>query len=225
MQPMSDPRSSAPKSSQGKLVVLGAGGHAAVVAESAERAGFVVVGVAAQEAPAPEAPFAGVPWLGDPDGAGAPLIESLLAEGARLHAAAGDAAVRARWTGRHGAERFATVVDPSAIVSPSASIGAGAFIGPLAAVNARARVGAGAIVNTGAVVEHDCDVCAFAHVSPGAVLCGSVTVGEGAQVGAGAVVLPGRSIGAHSVLGAGAVLVDSIGASVVAVGVPARVRA
>ena len=53
----------------------------------------------------------------------------------------------------------------------------------------------------------------------------AVVVGDGAQVGAGAVVLPRQAVVAHSIVGAGAVLVESIGASVVAVGVPARVRA
>jgi UDP-perosamine 4-acetyltransferase len=225
MHPSPDAAVSAQTPTRGRLVLLGGGGHAAVVVESARRAGFSVVGVAGTDAPPPDAPFAGVPWIGDPDGAGASSLEALVAGGARLHAAAGDAAVRARWVGRYGREAFAAVVDPSAIVSPSARIDEGAFIGPLAAVNARARVGIAAIVNTRAVVEHDCEVSAFAHVSPGAVLCGAVIVGEGAQVGAGAVVLPRQAIGAHSIVSAGAVVVESIGASVVAVGVPARVRA
>ncbi|MBI1304544.1 MAG: carbonic anhydrase [Phycisphaera sp.] len=224
MHPTRDAASSAQTPTRGRLVLLGGGGHAAVVAESARSAGFTIVGVAGADAPPPDAPFAGVPWLGDPDGAASSAIESLVLGGAKLHAAAGDAAVRSRWVARFGRAAFATVVDPSAIVSPSAQIEAGAFIGPLSAVNARARVGVAAIVNTRAVVEHDCAVCDFAHVSPGAVLCGAVTLGEGAQVGAGAVVLPRQSVGARSIVGAGAVLVESIGASVVAVGVPARVR-
>ncbi len=219
-----DAASSAQTPTRGRLVLLGGGGHAAVVAESARSAGFAIVAIAGAEAPPADAPFAGVPWLGDPDGVAASAIESLVADGARLHAALGDAAVRARWVDRFGCAAFATVVDPSAIVSPSAQIDVGAFVGPLAAVNARARVGVAAIVNTRAVVEHDCEVSSFAHVSPGAVLCGAVAVGEGAQVGAGAVVLPRQSVGARSIVGAGAVLVESIGASVVAVGVPARVR-
>ena len=225
MHPTPDAAASTHTPTQGGLVLLGAGGHAAVVAESARRAGFAVVGVAGKDAPPTAAPFSGVPWLGDPDGAGASAIEALVASGACLHAAAGDAAVRARWIGRFGREAFIAIVDPSAVLSPSAQVEKGAFIGPRAAVNARARIGLAAIANTGAIVEHDCDVAAFAHVSPGAILCGAARVGEGAQIGAGAVVLPRQSVGAHSIVGAGAVLVESIGPSVVAVGVPARVRA
>lgn len=200
----------------GRLVILGAGGHAAVIAEIAARAGWTVVGFAASGG------VDAAPSLGDPDGDGAARIAELVAAGARLHAAVGSAEVRARWTARFGEANFATLVDPSATVSPTASIGAGASVGAGAAVNARAAIHAGAIVNTRAVVEHDCTVGRFAHIAPGAVLCGSVRVGECAQVSAGAVVIPGRSIGAHAMVGAGAVVVRDVPEHATAKGVPAR---
>ena len=68
MQSTPDAVASTQTPSRGRLVLLGGGGHAAVVAESARRAGFVIVGVAGTDAPPVGEPFAGVPWLGDPDG-------------------------------------------------------------------------------------------------------------------------------------------------------------
>lgn len=197
---------------QPRLVILGAGGHAAVVAESAARAGWCVVGVAAADGG----------QIGDPDGAGAARIDELVAAGAMLHAAVGSAEVRARWMKRFGEAAFASVVDPAAQVSPTASVGAGCSIGAGAVVNARAVLRAGTIVNTRAVVEHDCTVGPFAHIAPGAILCGSVRVGEGAQVSAGAVVIPARSVGARAMIGAGAVVVRDVPEGATAVGVPAR---
>lgn len=196
-----------------RLVILGGGGHAAVIAEIAARAGWTVCGVAASDGGD----------LGDPDGAGAARVTDLVAGGARLHAAVGSAEVRARWMARYGAEHFATLIDPTAQVSTSARLGAGCSVGAGAVINARARLGHGVIVNTRAVVEHDCTVGDCAHIAPGAILCGSVRVGEGAQVSAGAVVIPGRSIGANAMVGAGAVVVRDIPAAATAMGVPARV--
>jgi acetyltransferase-like isoleucine patch superfamily enzyme len=50
-----------------------------------------------------------------------------------------------------------------------------------------------------------------------------VTVGAGAWIGAGAKILDGVSIGDGAVIGAGAVVRESVPASAIAVGIPARV--
>jgi sugar O-acyltransferase (sialic acid O-acetyltransferase NeuD family) len=190
-------------SSDRALVILGAGGHAAVVAEAATRAGWRIVGVAASDKPAASGPFAGAEWFGDPDGADTRArVAAQVARGAMLHAAVGDAAVRERWfTGFGGADAFAAVIDPTAVVSPSARIGRGVFLSTHSVVHARAEIGVGVIVNTSAVVEHDSVVGDFAHLSPGAILCGAVRIGSAAQVGAGAVVIPNRVIGAGATVG------------------------
>lgn len=216
--------------SERDVVILGAGGHAAVVAECAARARWRVVAIASREEPSARRTIrclAGAEWIGDPDSPEAVVrIERFVGAGALLHAAVGDAATRARWFERFGGSaRFATIVDPAAIVSESASVGAGAFLATGSVVHARARIEVGAIVNTRAVVEHDAVVGAFAHVSPGAILCGAVRVGPRTQIGAGAVVIPGRSVGENSTIGAGAVVIRDIGGGMVAVGVPAVARA
>ena len=87
----------------GRLLILGGGGHAAVVAESAARAGWQIVGFAAAS---------GAP-IGDPDAAGAAAVEDASHSGVALHAAVGSPDVRARWMTRFGHARFATIVDPS----------------------------------------------------------------------------------------------------------------
>lgn len=209
-----------------ELIILGSGGHAAVVAESAARSGWRLIAIASRERPETAGPFAGAEWLGDPDTADARTrIAGLVARGARVHAAVGDGVTRERWfTTLGGRPAFASVIDPAAVISPSARIVDGASVGARAVVQARASVGACAIVNTGAIVEHDSIVGDFAHVSPGAILCGSVRIGMGAQVGAGAVVIPGRIVGDRAIVGAGAVVVRDVAEAVTAVGVPARAR-
>ena len=208
----------------GELVLFGAGGHAAVVADAAVAAGFVLAGVLSTPRPESDGrpPFGGVPWLGDPD-TPLPALADLLARGAFVHAAVGDPTLRRRWLEPRG-DAAAAIVHPSAIVSPSATIQAGAFIGPRAVVNARATIGRGAIVNSGAIVEHDAVVGDYAHVAPGAILLGAAVVGAMAMVGGGAVVLPGVEIGAEATLAAGAVATIAVPPEATAIGVPARIR-
>lgn len=216
-------------SGSGPLVLLGAGGHAAVVAESARRAGRAVAAIASRERPA-DAPFAEMEWLGDPDDPRtlAAIVARVAESGGEVHLAIGDLAVRARWLAALEAAAtagmgFATIVDPTAVVAADARIGAGAFIGAGAIVQPRARVGASAIVNTRAVVEHDAGIGMNAHVAPGAILAGGVRIGAHALVGAGAVVLPSRTVGEGATVGAGAVVTREVGAGATVVGVPARV--
>ena len=114
------------------------------------------------------------------------------------------------------------IVDPTAVISESAVLTPGIFVGKKAVINAQARIGECAIINTAAVIEHDCVLGEFVHVAPGACLAGNVEVGPKAHIGIGAVVVEGVRIGAEAVLGAGAVATHNIPAGCIAVGVPAR---
>jgi len=117
-----------------------------------------------------------------------------------------------------------SVIHPSAIIAPSATVGVASVVLAGAIVNAEARIGNGCIVNTGAIVEHNVEVGDFAHVSPGATLAGGSRLGAESHLGAHAVVVDDIFVGARTVVGAGAVVNRPIPDDVVAYGVPARVR-
>ena len=119
--------------------------------------------------------------------------------------------------------RFTTVVHPSAVVSPSATLGAGCVIGPATVVGAESRLGAHVILNRGALVGHHTSIGDFATVSPGANVAGSATVGDQAFIGMGALVLDQRSVGDGAIVGAGAVVTRDVPARSHVQGVPARV--
>ncbi len=119
---------------------------------------------------------------------------------------------------------FGTVIHPTAIISPNASIGVGTVVMQGAIIQSGAKVGKHCIVNTGATIDHECVVEDFAHISPQATLCGNVHIGEGAWIGASAVVIPGVKVGRWSIIGAGSVVVNDIPDSTVAFGNPCKVK-
>jgi sugar O-acyltransferase (sialic acid O-acetyltransferase NeuD family) len=208
-----------------RLILIGGGGHALVVAEAAELEGFALevflddnpVGRIAPDADRRPA----APWLGKLEDLAA--IRERLEGGSRWIIAVGDLHIRARlllgMVRRVGSA--ATVIHPGAFVSPTAEVGIGAYIGPRAVVHTRARIGPHAIINSGAIVEHDCIVGENTHIAPGAVVGGSVVIGSNVLVGLGARVLPNLTIGQGGVVGAGGVVVRPVAPASVVVGVPA----
>jgi len=195
------------------LWVIGAGGHAKVVAATARAAGYEV---AALVDPRPELRGASV--------LGAPVVgeDVPVPDAAELVVAVGDNRVRSRLAARHASHAFATLVHPRASLAEEVSVGAGSVVFAHAVLQPGARVGRHAIVNTAAVVEHDCALADLVQVASGATLAGGVSAGEGAFVGAGATVLPGVRLGAWCVVGAGAVVVRDVPDGATVVGVPAR---
>lgn len=201
------------------VVVVGAGGHAAVVIDTLQLLGVHVV--AAVDAEATEGrTLLDVPVIG-PDS----LLSDLRARGFRAAiVAVGDNALRHRLLDEIVLLGFTPIVvtHPGASVSSRAELGPGTVIMAGAVVNARAAIGAGSIVNTGASVDHDCILGVAVHVAPAAALGGNVHCGEESLIGIGAVVLPGVVIGARAIIGGGAAVTSNIAPDSVNVGVPAR---
>lgn len=201
------------------IVVIGAGGHARVLAEALVLGERRIAGHVA-----PEAALRGAlgSYLGGDDAVAGLLAQGMMfalgvgfvnAAGAARRAAMLDLVPEAAW---------ASVAHPRSIVSPSAQVGAGAFIAAGAVLGCDAVLGRGVIVNTGAVVDHDCQIGVNSHIATGARLAGSVTVGAHVLIGAGAVVRQGIAIGDGAIVGAGAVVIRDVAAGAVVVGNPAR---
>ncbi|WP_428260211.1 NeuD/PglB/VioB family sugar acetyltransferase [Gallibacter sp. Marseille-QA0791] len=95
------------------------------------------------------------------------------------------------------------IIDPSAIVSNTASLGEGTFIGKAAIINAHVKIGNAVIVNTGAIVEHECEIDDFSHIAVSTVLCGNVKIGRSSFVGANATVIQDMELRSGSIVPAG----------------------
>ena len=118
--------------------------------------------------------------------------------------------------------RFATVVHPTAHVSPRSTIGSGSFVGAGAVIGACTTIGRHVLVNRGVLIGHHTTVGDFATIQPGANVAGMCTLEERCFVGMGAVVIDRCSVGREAIVGAGAVVVRDVPPNVQVLGVPAR---
>ncbi|MFI1282059.1 NeuD/PglB/VioB family sugar acetyltransferase [Streptomyces sp. NPDC020858] len=135
-----------------------------------------------------------------------------------------DYAVRARLVRRLGlpADRYATVVHPTAVVSASSVVGAGSVLLAHCVLTAAVRVGAHVAVMPHTVLTHDDEVGDFATLASGVRLGGGVRVERGAYVGAGALVRESVRVGAWSLTGMGSTVLADVPAGEVWAGSPAR---
>lgn len=196
-----------------KIIVLGMGGHAESLVDVLERQGeYEIAGYVVNDGASVKED--GYPVLGN-DGDLERIYQSGITNAAVGVGYLGKSDVRERlWTTlKQIGFRLPAVCDPSAILSKSAKIGEGSFIGKGAILNVNASVGKMCIINTGAVLEHDCQVGDFSHISVGTVLCGEVTVGKSVFVGANATVVQCLSIGDRSVVGAGTTIRKNVKAN------------
>jgi len=113
---------------------------------------------------------------------------------------------------------FERVISPTATISSYAVLGVGVQVMQGAIIQAGAIIGENTIVNTGAIVEHDCVIGSHNHIAPGVVLSGQVTTGDEVHIGTGACVIQCVSIGSGSVVGAGAAVTKDLQANVIAYG-------
>jgi len=84
---------------------------------------------------------------------------------------------------------FANTIHPSAVIDPSAEIGADVSIGPLTVISAGARIGAGSVIGPHCVVGTDVEI------GENAFLREMVSIGARARIGANFIAQPGARIG------------------------------
>lgn len=207
-----------------KVVILGAGGDALVVAEAIRQAadegqalelvGFLDDAMAGQSVD-------GLPVLGRLDDWAkldeglcfVPAIQKVRDMPRRAARLEGLSIPRARW---------ATIVHPRAVVARHVAIGAGVYVAACATVQPGCRIDDFATLRGGAALGHDAVVERHGYVGPNATLCGKTVVREGAHLGPNAVLLDQKRIGRFSVVGIGAAVTKDVADFTVVMGNPAR---
>jgi sugar O-acyltransferase (sialic acid O-acetyltransferase NeuD family) len=207
------------------LLILGAGGHAKVVAETA-LASCVASSVAFLDNRLTGYDncqlVLGWPLIG-------PLSLALQADIISHFDAAvvaiGHASTRLHWIRQLqlAGYNLPALRHPTAWVSPSAQLGLASVVFAQVAVQAQVSIGTGAILNTGSSVDHDAQLADGVHICPGSRLAGEVEVGARSWIGIGASVIQQVRIGSDVTVGAGAAVVRDLPDGVTAAGVPARI--
>jgi len=196
-------------------IIIGAGGHAKVVAATALDLGIIIDGIYDDDPEKWGTSILGMPVLGPPsDMKKRGSLKAVLA--------IGDNATRKRFADSFNGCEWVTLIHPDAFVHPSVAVGKGTVIFAHAVIQPDAILGDHCIINTGATVDHDCTIGDFCHIAPGVNLAGDVRIGEGVFLGIGSSVIVGKNIGEWTTVGAGGVVTTDIPSHSVAVGIPAR---
>ncbi|MBR2335317.1 MAG: acetyltransferase [Clostridia bacterium] len=197
-----------------KVIIIGAGGHAKVVADTVRKNGDEVIGFLDDKCDKRGEGFCHSTILG------AVSEYGRFADEASFIVAVGDGLARKRISETVNAKWY-TAIHPSAIIADGVKIGEGSFVSAGAIVNPDTEVGKHTIINTGSIVEHDCKIGDFTHIAPSATVCGGTSVGELCWIGAGATVINGITVCNGVTVGAGATVVKNVTERGIYVGVPA----
>ncbi|MDB4485960.1 acetyltransferase [Synechococcus sp. AH-707-B22] len=207
------------------LLILGSGGHARVLAETAHSMDcFAYIAFLDDrfEDFGDSSPVLGWPVLGPLSLASQPEVAQ---EFSSALVGIGHCSTRMHWLEQLTSLGYESppLIHPTAFISRSAHIGPGSVVFAQSAVQAQARIGSGVILNTGCTVDHDVIIEDGAHICPGARLAGEVHIGKRSWIGLGACVIQQVRIGSDVTVGAGAAVIQDLPDGITAVGVPARI--
>lgn len=206
------------------VIIIGAGGHATVVADALMAAGHTVLGFTDADARRLGHALCGLAILGTDQ-----VLQSYNPAHVALANGIGSLSndseplrYRVQRQLEQQGWKFCSVIHPSAWISPHATLEHAVQIMAGSVVQVAAHIETGVIINTRAVVEHDTRVGAWSHVAPGAVICGDVTIGPQSHIGAGAVIKQGLKLGEQTLVGLGSAVVADFPGQGVLTGIPAR---
>jgi sugar O-acyltransferase (sialic acid O-acetyltransferase NeuD family) len=196
-----------------KVIVIGAGGHAKVVASTLMAAGHQVVSFYDDDLQKKGTHISGIPVVG-------PINELKYGDFSHAIIGVGQNEKRKRLAEELNLD-WITVVHPYAWVHPDVSLGIGTVVCAGAIIQPSSQIGSHVIINTKASVDHDCCVGDYVHMAL-SHLAGGATAQEGAFLALGSIVFPGVQVGAWATVSAGSVAMRDVIPNSTVAGVPAR---
>jgi sugar O-acyltransferase (sialic acid O-acetyltransferase NeuD family) len=195
------------------VIIIGAGGHAKVVAEALIESGHNILGVISPDKVIGSKYYGLKVLANDEKLLSFSPNDVILANGVGVipgKTVRWELANRLRKQGF----QFIQVIHPTAYIAKDVLLGEGVQVMAGSCIQPGASIGQDSIVNTRVSIDHDCCVGKNCHLAPGVVLSGSVIIENGTQVGTGAVVTQGINIGMNVIIGAGSVIFKDLASNI-----------
>ncbi len=115
------------------------------------------------------------------------------------------------------------VIDPTAIISPTAELADGVIVFPFSFISSHTRISCNVMIEINVIIGHDITVGAHSVISSSTVVGGKCSIGKSTFIGLNATVKDRVAIGDSCILSMGSSVFQDIGHQMIAVGNPARV--
>ena len=200
------------------VVIIGAGGHAKVIADIIKKSGDTIVGFLDDNKKIGEHIILNYKVIGNladriSISKSNPDYEFIIAIGDNK---------KRKEISQLFKLKFYTAIHPSVQIGLDVEIQEGTVIMANACINSSAKIGKHCIINTGAIIEHDNIIEDFVHISPNVALGGTVKIGKSTHVGIGSTIKNNITICENCKIGVGAVVVKDIEKEGTYIGVPAE---
>jgi sugar O-acyltransferase (sialic acid O-acetyltransferase NeuD family) len=191
------------------VLILGAGGHAKVVADALIQTGNEILGFLTPDK-IPGSKFFRYGILGDDS-----VVDKYSPDNVVLANGIGSLPHQhLRWSlaakMRQKGFTFLTVIHPSTIIANDVRLDEGVQIMAGVVIQPSSHIGKDTIINTGVMIDHDCKVGENCHIAPGVVCSGKVYIASNSHLGTGTAVIQDVSIGENCVIAAGSVIYKDI---------------
>lgn len=137
--------------------------------------------------------------------------------------AIGNPKVRKKVIQKLNGVEFATLIDPSVLISNRVTIGEGSIICAGSILTVNITIGSHVIINLDSTIGHDVQIDDFTTLYPSVNVSGNVVIEECVEIGTGCQLIQGLKVGDGTIIGAGAVVVKELPRECTAVGNPAKI--
>jgi len=211
-----------------KLIILGAGGNATVIASAVEDlidsgAAYEIMGYLDDQKEKGRL-INGYPVLGTVPDAGSFLTDrDIRFVYSLLTAKKVDERIEKLLALKLPVDRFATLVHPKAVVSRHSVLGRGAVVMPGVVVSPNVKIGDHVLIYANSLIGHDTEIDDYCFVANCVSIGSTVRMKKGAYAGSNSSIKEKVTVGKNSLVGLGAVVVKDVPPGSTVVGNPARV--
>lgn len=105
---------------------------------------------------------------------------------------------------------FETVVAPSAIINHGVTLGKGVFISDMVTLHPEVIIDDYAIISNSTCINHECRIGRNTHICPGVMISGNVVIGSDSLLGTGSSAIHGITIGNECIISAGHTVIKNL---------------